>query len=174
MDLLTLFQDRFSNRTFSGRPVEPEVRAELLEAARIAPTAHNYQPFHIYVLHGDAAAETMSRLTRCNYHAPLNLILTVKRGESWKRADGYDAGDIDIGIVGTHIMLAAEELGLGCCWIGVIQAAAAKEVLGLGDGEEVVTMLEIGYKAEGAVPGPMHTERKSLEQLVSEFPCTGI
>lgn len=50
MDFFTLAKNRYSVRKFSERSVEPEKLEKVLEAARVAPTAHNYQPFRIYVL----------------------------------------------------------------------------------------------------------------------------
>jgi nitroreductase len=171
MDLMTLFKERYSTRHFADRKVAEADVAKLLEAVRIAPTAHNFQAFHVYRLKGEGVNNIIGQITPCNYHAPLNLLITVNRGESWKRQDGYDLADIDTGIVGTQIMLMAQELGLGCCWIADIKMEAAKKVLNLREDEELVTLFEIGYKAEGDKPSPWHAKRKSMEQIVSEIEC---
>lgn len=165
MDLYALLHERYSTRSFKDKEVPGEVIEKLLEVARVAPTAHNNQAFHIYVLQGKGTDGIISKISACNYHAPLNLLITLKRKDSWIRQDGYMAADIDIGIVGTHIMLMSEELGLGCCWIGVINCEAAKEQLDLPSDEESVTILEIGYKAEDSKPGPWHVKRKTINQI---------
>lgn len=172
MKLLNLLQDRYSTRRFSDKAVPQEYIELILEAARVAPTAHNAQAFHMYVLKGASAGNLLSKVTSCNYRAPLLIVLTVKRAESWKREDGYDAADIDIGIVGTHIILQVHELGLGSCWIAKLDGALAKQLLQLPEGEEVVTMFEIGYKREDDRPSRLHTERKPLDELVTELDFT--
>lgn len=176
MDLLKLLQDRYSTRRFNtDKKVPQEYVNQILEAARVAPTAHNAQPFHLYVLEGESATNLLEKVTNYNYRTPLAIVLTVKREESWKRDDGYDGADIDAGIVGTHIMLEAHALGLGCCWIAALDATLTKELLHLPEGEEVVTIFEIGYKREDDRPSRLHTTRKSIEELVTEveFPVDG-
>ena len=169
MDLLQLLQERYSTRRFNtDKEVPQECVTQILEAARVAPTGHNAQPFHLYVLKGESTKKLLTKVTNYNFKAPLAIVLTVKREESWKRDDGYDIADVDAGIVGTHIMLQAHALGLGCCWIAALDEALTKEMLQIPEGEEVVTMFEIGYKREDDRPSRLHTERKSLEELVTE------
>lgn len=85
--------------------------------------------------------------------------------ESWVREDGYISADMDAGIVGTHILLQAHHLGLGGCWIGVLNPLEVKRQLGLVE-EEPVSLFAIGHIPEGVSPSPRHYERKSLEDLV--------
>lgn len=168
MELMTVLTQRFSHRKFEPTPVPHDKLQQLLIAAQIAPTAHNYQPFHIYVLQGELAESVLPRITPCNYNAPLNLIVTKDVHASWKnKNNGYDGADIDVGIVGTHIMLAAEDLGLGCCWIGMLKFDVIADILGLPQNEVPIAMFEIGYPTENAAPAPMHHEYKSLDQLVT-------
>jgi len=73
-----------------------------------------------------------------------------------------DYTDVDIGIVMDHLILAAAELGLGTCWIGAFDPAAAREVLGLPDEVEPVVFTPLGYP--DAPPRPK--QRKPLSELV--------
>ena len=65
----TLAKNRYSVRKFSERSVEPEKLEKVLEAARVAPTAHNYQPFRIYVLKSKDAIAKIRELTPCAFNA---------------------------------------------------------------------------------------------------------
>lgn len=67
MDFFTLAKNRYSVRKFSERSVEPEKLEKVLEAARVAPTAHNYQPFRIYVLKSKDAIAKIRELTPCAF-----------------------------------------------------------------------------------------------------------
>ncbi|MFB0918381.1 MAG: nitroreductase family protein [Clostridiaceae bacterium] len=169
MDLMDLMKNRYSVRRFDNKPVPNELVEKLVEAARIAPTAHNYQPFKVYKLIGDGVDSLLSAITPCNYKAPLNLVITMDVEKSWKRPDGLNLSMLDAGIVCTHIMLMAEELGLGAYWIADINGKKAKELLGLGVNEEIITIFEIGYPLEGSKPGPWHTKRKTTEEIYSEL-----
>lgn len=90
MDFFTLAKNRYSVRKFSERSVEPEKLEKVLEAARVAPTAHNYQPFRIYVLKSKDAIAKIRELTPCAFNAPIVLMVTICRDESsgsmnWKK-----------------------------------------------------------------------------------------
>lgn len=83
MDFFTLAKNRYSVRKFSERSVEPEKLEKVLEAARVAPTAHNYQPFRIYVLKSKDAIAKIRELTPCAFNAPIVLMVTICRDEQW-------------------------------------------------------------------------------------------
>lgn len=89
MDFFTLAKNRYSVRKFSERSVEPEKLEKVLEAARVAPTAHNYQPFRIYVLKSKDAIAKIRELTPCAFNAPIVLMVTICRDEhgsmNWKK-----------------------------------------------------------------------------------------
>lgn len=169
MDFKTLIEGRYSARRFSDQAVPEEMVKGLIQAARVAPTAHNYQPFHIYNLKGEGVHGFLNAVTPCDYQAPVNLVLTVDHEKSWKRPDGYDLTYIDAGIVGTHIMLMAEELGLGCCWIADLNAQKAKLLMKLSTDEEIVSIFEIGFKGENLQAGPGHGKRKDMAAIYSEI-----
>lgn len=118
MDFFTLAKNRYSVRKFSERSVEPEKLEKVLEAARVAPTAHNYQPFRIYVLKSKDAIAKIRELTPCAFNAPIVLMVTICRDEQWvnELEKGFLSGQVDAGIIGTHLMLEAWEQGLGSCW----------------------------------------------------------
>ncbi|HEX3013311.1 MAG TPA: nitroreductase family protein, partial [Methanobacterium sp.] len=93
---------------------------------------------------------------------PLIICVCAVRDKAWKRRDGKNFMDIDATIVMDHIILAATSIGLGTCWIGAFDAAAAKEVLNLPEGIEPVVFTPLGYPADE----PGTKKRRELSELV--------
>ena len=108
---MQLAKDRFSVRYYAKTPVEQEKIDAILGAARIAPTAKNLQPFHIYVLKSAEAISKINKLSRCAYEAPVVFVVCYDRSKAW--VSPFDANDnsgvMDTSIVGTHMMLEATE-----------------------------------------------------------------
>ena len=101
-DFLTLAYERYSCREFTD-----QVDA-LLEAARVAPTACNKQPWHAWVVTDPEALARLNATTRFGFGAKVVIVLGAARDEAWTRKyDGANFADVDASIVGTHIMLAA-------------------------------------------------------------------
>ena len=81
--------------------------------------------------------------------------------------DGWNAAEVDSAIAATQMMYMAESLGLGTCWICAFSPEDTKKAFGIGEGEEPVSILSIGYKSADCQPGPMHATRRPLEELVT-------
>jgi nitroreductase len=171
MTFMELAEARYSVRKFSDKPVEKEKLDAVLEAARVAPTAHNFQPFRIYVLKSSEAIAKIRKLTPCAFNAPVVLMVTVAEEEQWTNdlEKGFAAGQVDVGIIGTHLMLEAAEQGLGSCWVAHFPPRSTAEAFGLSRHETPIMLLPLGYPADGVVPSPSHALRKSLGELVKEF-----
>ena len=168
MTFLELAKKRFSVRKFTDQPVEKEKLDKVLEAGNIAPTAKNLQPQRIYVLQSEEALKKAYALTPCCYGAKTVLLFTYDIDEEWTNPleDMIHSGDQDVSIVATHIMLEAEEQGLGTCWVNYFPNTKAAEVFGLPESEVVVLMMPIGYAAADAAPTANHTEKKPIEKTV--------
>ena len=164
---IELAKSRYSVRNFKSQPIEPEKMAQILEAGRIAPTAHNNQPQRIKVI---TAAEDLTKVdecTSCRYGAPAVLLVCYDKNTCWTRKfDGAGSGEVDAGIVTTHLMLAAQELGLGTCWVMYFDAAKATDLFSLPAHIAPVAMLPVGYPAEDAAPSPMHGTRLPLDDII--------
>lgn len=166
MTFLALTKQRYSVRKFSAEPVETERLDRILEAARNAPTAHNNQPQRIYVMQSPEAIATVDACTRGRFGAPVVLILCYDALESWKRKDGYDSGEVDLGIVGTHIMFEAVEQGLGTCWVAMFNPTEVRLRLGLPDSIIPVAVMPVGHPAPDATPYLFHDQRRLLADTV--------
>lgn len=168
MNFTELAKTRYSVRSYKTDPVPQEILDQIIEAGRLAPTAKNYQPYHIYVLKSEEALTKINAITSCAYHAPVVLMVCGDTEQSFKNPwSGHDGAEMDVGIVTTHMMLKATELGIGSCWVGWFDPAEVRKAFNLPDKEECFCLLPLGYAGEDAVPSERHSLRKSVEEVVT-------
>jgi nitroreductase len=167
---LELARRRASIRGYRPDPVPDEVLARVLEAARVAPTAANRQPFRILVIRTEDRQAELRRIYDRDWFvgAPLILCVVAVPGEAWVRAmyDGRSHADVDAAIVMDHMVLAATEEGLGTCWIAAFDPDAAREVLDIPAEGVPMLFTPLGYPSPDHVVSPRHGQRRSLEELV--------
>ena len=164
MSFTELILKRYSVRSYKPDPVPEEKLRKVLEAAILAPTAANRQAFQVLVIHAEKRKEELKRIYNEDWFVqpPLVLCACGIPDQNWIRRDGKNYNDVDVAIVMDHIILEAADQGLGTCWIGAFDPAAAREVLGLPDHVEPIAFTPLGYPADQ--PGPK--ERKPLSELV--------
>lgn len=167
MDLMTVLKERYSCRKFSDKKVEKEKLDAILEAARLAPTAVNFQPQRLFVLESSESLNKLKECTPYYFDAPVAVLVCYDKSVSWKRKfDGSDFGVIDASIVGTQMMLEVVNQGLGATWVGYFDPAVVSKVYELPDNLEPVAIFPIGYPADDAAPSPMHFDRHELAEIV--------
>ena len=165
---LDLVRDRYSCRSFKDTPLTDEQIACILEAARVAPTAANKQPVHVWVVKSPEALKKLNNATKYIYGAPFVFMVGAKPDAAWvRRYDGKNGAEVDAAIVGTHIMLAASALGLGNVWVGSFDPAQIKADFPETAGYEIVCLFPVGLPA--AAPGPNHSDRQTLSEFASEL-----
>lgn len=162
--LIDTIRLRRSVRKFDTRSVEKEKLGQILEAARLAPSACNIQPWHLVVLEG---ADQVGSLKNTYTHAwflaaPIVIVVCVDTSVAWKRNDGKTYAAVDAAIIMDHIILAATELGLGSCWIGAFNEMQARVALKLPTQIEPVALTPLGYPADT----PSVKTRKLIEEIV--------
>ena len=168
MDFASLSAERYSLRKFSDQPVEAEKLAQILEAGRNAPTAHNLQPQRIFVLQSAEALEKVDGCTACHFHPPVMLLVAYDPKEAWNREDdGKNHGEIDAALATAQMMLQAADLGLGTTYVGMFDPVKIHAAFPRMEGLTPIALLPLGYPAEGAHPSRLHGSRKPLEELVS-------
>ena len=168
MEFNDVLNRRYSCRAFAAQGVEQEKVERILEAGRIAPTAVNKQPVHIWAVSNPQTLEAIKGVTRSNYGAPLILVVGCRPAEAWvRRYDGKNGAEVDAAIVATYLMLAAENEGLATLWVGSFDPAMLRNILPGSEGYELVAMINVGYPAADSKPSAMHNERKSEEDLVT-------
>lgn len=170
---MELVSKRRSIRKYKPLPVEREKLLLCLEAARLAPSACNAQPYRFIVVDEPELKEKVSKAafsgiySICKFAAGAGALVLVvaKRGKlsAWlgNRVQSTDFRLVDIGIAAEHFILAAAEQGLGTCWLGLFNAKATAKALGLRPGKRVEIMLAVGYPDEDPAP----RKRKSMEEF---------
>ena len=168
MDFLELVEERYSYRSFSTKKSEKEKIEKILKAAKLAPTARNLQPQRILVLTRKEQLEKLKGCTSYGWNAPVIMIIFYDKSVSYKR-DKYDNkefGDIDGSIVTTHMMLEAQNLGLGTTYIGSFDPDKLIEIYKVPQNLIPVAILPIGYPSEEAKPSKLHSKRNEIAEFV--------
>ncbi len=165
----THFEDlaaaRYTCRSYTGRPVQLAKVNKILDVARLAPTAANKQPVHVWAL---TSHEALGRIHQVHdaFGAPVVFLVGARPEEAWVRSsDGKNAADCDAAIVATHLMLVAFDMGLGGAWIASFDPAKISELFPETAGYEICFLLAIGHPADDAEPTARHYQRKSLEEF---------
>jgi nitroreductase len=164
VDFEELIRTRRSIRGYRPDPVPREILEPILEAARLAPTAANRQPFQLVVV---TELETRKKLKEVYdrdwfWTAPIIIVGCVNPGQAWQRYDGFNAAEVDLSIVMDHVILAAANRGLGTCWICHFNEPRLKDILGIPQEIRAIAMTTLGYPAAEPVP----RQRKALHELI--------
>jgi nitroreductase len=164
MEFSELIQKRYSVRAYQSTPVEEAKLQQVLEAANLAPTAANRQPFRIVVIHTHGKTAELKRLYHRDWfgQAPLVIGICAIRSEAWSRMDGKNYAEVDATIAMDHLILAAANLGLGTCWVAAFNPEVAREILALPPEVEPIAFTPLGYPADEWKP----KKRKQLSDLV--------
>jgi nitroreductase len=165
MDIFTLISTRRSIRRYHATPISEEKLARILEAGRLAPSAHNRQPWHFLVITDPVIRQHLQEAYHRDWFSepPVLLAVCMDPREEWVRHDGQAFGHIDASIALQNMILQATAEGLGSCWIGAFDEAKAKQILRIPDPIRIVAMTPLGYPAEAKEP---ITNRKSLQELL--------
>lgn len=169
MEFTELIRNRESVRNYDpNRSVSKEILEKILDAARIAPSACNYQPFKLVVISSSPMLEKVKACYNRNWlkDAPHILVAIGLRNLAWKRSyDGYNSVETDVAIAMTHIILAAENEGVGTCWIEAFNPQLLKDALNPGENQQIFAMTPLGYTKPGFQKS-MIKKRKPLENIV--------
>ena len=170
MEFYEVIRTRRSIRSYRADPVPEASLRRVLQAARIAPSGSNRQPWKFYVVKDPEKRRRVAQA--CGGQTWIGQAPTVIVATGWRvpfSRGGY-MGDMsfimDVGIAFTHLILAARAEGLGTCWIGDFQNSEVKKVLGLPGDEDVVAVTPLGYPDKGGFTP--NTTRKPLEEIVEE------
>ena len=157
MDVEKAIRTRRSIRNWQDRPLEKGTLQELLEAARLSPTARNVQHWEIIAVTDRERLRALVPICNNQRHvgdAGAFLFIVSDPAAKWKHVDPAIAMD--------HITLRAHEMGLGTCWIGAFDEGAMRSYLGIPKEKVTVIGMTVGYPAEEPAP----KERTSLDALI--------
>ncbi len=173
MDFLEIAKSRQSCRAYDeGRAVEEEKLLAVLEAARLAPSACNGQPYHFTVCRGEKAKEAAKAVSGMGMNkfaaqAPVLIVVSekpyVKSAAMGARVKNNDYRSMDIGIAAAYLTAEAQSQGLSTCILGWLDDGALRKACGLEAPVRLVVTL--GYAKEGDVL--REKKRKELSELAS-------
>ncbi|MCK4836642.1 MAG: nitroreductase family protein [Candidatus Aminicenantes bacterium] len=178
MDFLELVKKRKSVRRYISKPVSRDLIDRCLEAARLAPSACNSQPWSFIVVEDkktrhEIVKKALSGIYRANAfvrEATVLIVVVTEHSSYIARMGGQlrhvKYSLIDIGIAGEHLILQAAELGLGTCWLGWFNEKAVKKILGLSRYKHIDVMISLGYPEAGM---EKTRKRKSMEKIRKYF-----
>lgn len=145
--IIDAIQNRYSVRRFADKAIEPEKLEALLDAARLAPSARNIQPWTFVVITDPEKRAALTDICKGQTfvsQAPATIALCVNNTD-YTMTCGQTGAIIDAAIAGAHIGLQATELGLGTCWIGAFYADQLGELIDMPSDYRVVGLLPVGY-----------------------------
>lgn len=174
MNFLEIAQNRQSCRSYDeNRAVAQEKLDAVLEAARLAPSACNGQPYHLTVCRGEKAKQVAAATKGMGINgfadqAPVLLVISeapyVKTAALGSKLKGIDYRSIDIGIVAAYITAEATVQGLGSCILGWIDENKIRAICGIDS--KIHLVITLGYAKEGDKLRPK--KRKALSELVTD------
>lgn len=169
MEFWEVIKKRRSIRNFnSSKKVSNEQIEKILEAGRLAPSAHNYQDWYFVVVENQKVKEQLVEVAGDQTFLAEAAVVIVVCGDM-RLADkhslrhGQNFYTIQDTAIATICMwLTAVDQGLSACWVGAFDEEKVRQVLGIEDYFRPVALLPIGYPAETPSPRP----RRNLKDLV--------
>lgn len=169
MEYNDLIRSRESIRNYDpNRPVPVEILQRILNAGRLAPSACNNQPWKFLVI---SSPEQLEKVRACYNRewfkeAPHILIVIGLQTQAWVRSsDGYNSIETDVAIALTHIILAAENEGIGSCWVEAYNPLVLRDALNLNNNQLVFGSTPLGYQKPGFTRSS-NKKRRPLEESV--------
>ena len=168
MDFTKVIGGRESIRSYDPtKPIDKAVLERILDAGRIAPSAANRQPWRFLLI----SSRDMLVQVRRSYQkpwfqdAPHVLVVAGRTGEAWARKDGWNSIETDLTIAMDHMVLAAENEGVGTCWVADFELAVLRSALGLSSEDRVYAITPLGYPRPGFAKKGQR-QRKALADVV--------
>jgi nitroreductase len=165
MNFSDLIQNRYSVRAYKPDSIEKEKLDQILQAAILAPTAANRQPFRIFVIETEKNKEQLQELYGREWFVqpPLVVGIAAVADEAWiRRDDDKNYAEVDATIAMDHLIMQAADLGIGTCWIAAFNPSVAKLMLDLPNDWEPIAFTPLGYPADNLRP----KKRKDIDELV--------
>jgi len=182
MRFLELVQKRQSCRRYADRPVPREMIDRCIDAARLAPSACNSQPWSFVVVDdpfqrdvlAKAAFSGLYSMNRFAGEAPVLIVVITERSKYVARLGGQIRGIqyslIDVGIACEHLILQAAEDGLGTCWLGWFDEKAVKRCLGLSKKKRIDIIISLGYPEDDTIRNKLRQPLDDVRSFSSGKP----
>lgn len=171
-----LVKARSSIRSYSSRTVDRDIINGIIESARYAPSACNRQPWRFIVVDDQEKIQSMCEK---GLHQPvpntwaqtapviivMGLAVSPVVDTAGKLLKSIDYRLIDAGIAGEHICLAAQEQGLGTCWIGWFKSGAVRKICSIPRRIKIVSLITLGYAEESGSGTKQEKARKAMSEI---------
>lgn len=168
MSVLDVIRARRSVRAYQNKPLPEDVFLRVMEAARLAPSGKNLQPWKFILVRDPETKLQLAEASRGQLfiaEAPVIIVACGYPERCYQRQGNYmKSWPLDVTIAVDHLMLQAQEEGLGTCWIGAFDETTVKQILNIPVGVKVLALTPLGYPNES----PPDRGRRSLEAIVSE------
>lgn len=168
MDFFETVKKRKSVRSYLQTPIPDEDFRKILDAARLAPSAGNIQPWHFITVKDKDKRARIAKGCRYGKFLSESPIVIVACGDRKASRNWYA---IDTAIALEHIALAATSLGLGTCWIGMFNEKNLRTMLNLPENLEIVALMSLGTpsRKHDLQAKILHTlkPRKKLDAITS-------
>jgi nitroreductase len=173
--IIDIIQHRRSVRLYLDKPVEREKIIKCLEAARLAPSAVNAQPWKFIAIDDKDTREKLVKnafrgifsFNQWAAKVPAFVVVVIDKHGLLTNIMGIVRDTLrsllDIGIATEHLVLQAEELGLGTCWMGGLDEKGVKQVLSIPSNKKVAAIIALGYADKTEVKNPQ--ERRKFEEM---------
>ncbi len=167
MSILNVIKERRSVRKYKPDPIPGEVLLRVLEAARFSPSGKNLQPWKFILVKDESLKQRLVQASvRQSFiaEAPLVIVACAFPDRCYSRMGNYmKSWPVDVAIALEHLILQAQEEGLGTCWIGAFEEKEVKSILKIPEGVRVLALTPLGYPDER----PPSRGRKDLDEIVS-------
>ena len=159
---------RNSIRSYQQKNIPEDVLNEIFEAARLAPSASNRQPWKFVIVQDKELKEKVMKASQLHHRlqpfiAEASAIIAGCATDVFHiMPNGVPSHYVDLSIALEHISLQAAELGLGTCWIGAFDQGKLKEILNIPEDITIVCLMTLGYPAGNSI----QRKRKPLEDII--------
>ena len=176
MRFLDLANKRYSVRNYKDTPVPQEKINSCIEAARLAPSACNSQPWKFIVVNdpelrnklAKAAFEGILDFNHFVFKAPVLILIVSEREKMLAKVGSVvkkkNFSQMDIGIAAEHFCLQATEEGLGTCMLGWFNEKIVKKMLSIPRIKRIELIISTGFSADENIP---QKKRKSIDEILS-------
>lgn len=151
MNVMQAIERRYSCRAYKPDPVEEEKLDQILEAARLAPSARNFQDWRfVVVTDPDKRVRLKTAARNQAFVAQAPVVIAACSVNHHIMRCGQQVAPIDVSIALEHIALAATSLGLATCWVGSFVPHQVRQILQIPSEVNIVELMALGYPADAA------------------------
>ncbi len=162
MAVLDAIKKRYSCRSYLDKPIEQDKLDEILEAARLAPSAKNLQDWRFIIITDKATkCKLVEAANNQKFLENAGAIIVACSVSSHVMKCGQPIGPIDIAIALEHVCLQAAQSGLATCWIGSFYPEKVRPILGIPESVSVIELMALGYPADK----PPVPNRRPLDKI---------